>query len=139
MENANNFNVSEELNYLRSLMESLDNQLSVLMRGMDEVRKAYSVLKEEGILGSNNVKVSIGAGIFVDADIDPKKKLFVPIGSDLYVEEEPAKSVERLDKNIKELDESIQSVQTRRTDISSRYNSLVSLVQQAQSEQRSKS
>ncbi len=139
MENTNNFNVSEELNYLRSLMESLDSQLSVLVRGMDEIRKAYSVLKEEGIIGSKDVKVSIGAGIFANANIDPKKKLFVPIGSDLYVEEEPAKSMDRLDQNLKELDASIQNVQSRRSDISSRYNSLVSLVQQAQSEQRSKS
>lgn len=139
MENDNKVNISEELNYLRSMMESLDNQLSVLVRGMDEIRKAYAVLKEEGIGASNDVKVSIGAGIFAKANVDPKEKLFVPIGSDLYVEEEPAKSITRLDQNLKELDTSIQNVQTRRSDISSRYNSLVAILQQAQEQQRAKS
>lgn len=139
MENTNDFNVADELNYLRSLMDSLDNQLSVLVRGMDEIRKAYSVIKEDAIQASSDVKVSIGAGIFVNANIDTKKKLFVPIGSNLYVEEDPSKSVTRLDRNLKELDESIQNVQSRRSDISGRYNSLVSLVQQAQDEQKQKS
>ncbi len=139
MENTNDFNVAEELNYLRSLMESLDNQLSVLARGMDEVRKAYSALKDEAIATSNDVKVSLGAGIFIKANIDPKERLLVPIGSNLYVEEDPKLSVERLEKNVKELDESIQNVQSRRSDISGRYNSLVSLVQQAQAEQNQKS
>lgn len=139
MENEGKINISEELNYLRSIMESLDNQLSVLSRGMEEIRKAYSVLKEEGLTASKDVRVSIGAGIFAKANVDPKDKLFVPIGSDLYVEEEPGKSLERLDQNVKELDASIQNVQGRRSEISSRYNSLVSVLQQAQDQQRSKS
>lgn len=132
-------NISEEINYIRSLMESLDNQLSVLMRGMDEIRRAYSVLKEEGLVSSKDTRVSIGAGIYAKAKVDPKEKLFVPIGSELYIEEEPTKSVSRLDQNIKELDASIQNVQSRRADLSGRYNSLVALLQQAQDRQRAKS
>lgn len=139
MENEGRVNISEELNYLRSLMESLDNQLSVLTRGMDEIRKAYAVLKEEGLSASKDVRVSIGAGIFAKAKVDPKEKLFVPIGSDLYVEEKPEKSISRLDQNVKELDSSIRSVQDRRSEISSRYNSLVAVLQQAQEQQRTKS
>ncbi|MCL4336934.1 MAG: prefoldin subunit alpha [Candidatus Thermoplasmatota archaeon] len=138
MENEGKINISEELDYLRSLMESLDSQLSVLVRGMDEIRKAYAVLKEEGLSASKDVRVSIGAGIFAKAKIDSKDKLFVPIGSDLYVEEDSIKSISRLDQNLKELDSSIQNVQGRRSEISSRYNSLVSVLQQAQEQQRSK-
>ena len=137
MENEGRINISEELNYLRSLMESLDSQLSVLVRGMDEIRKAYAVLKEEGLAVSKDVRVSIGAGIYAKAKINPSDKLFVPIGSDLYVEEEPQKSLARLDQNMKELDTSIQNVQGRRSEISSRYNSLVAVLQQAQEKQRS--
>lgn len=139
MENESKINITEELNYIRSLMESLDNQLTVLMRGMEEIRRAYSVLKEEGISSSKDVRVSIGAGIYAKASVVPKEKLFVPIGSDLYIEEEPSKSVTRLDQNIKELDASIQNVQTRRSDLSGRYNSLVAVLQQSQEQQRSKS
>lgn len=138
MENEGKINISEELNYLRSLMESLDSQLSVLVRGMDEIRKAYAVLKEEGLAVSKDVRVSIGAGIFARAKLEPREKLFVPIGSDLYVEEESQKSLARLDENMKELDTSIQNVEGRRSEISSRYNSLVSVLQQAQEQQRSK-
>ncbi len=138
MENEGKINISEELNYLRSLMESLDSQLSVLVRGMDEIRKAYNVLKEEGLEASEETRVSIGAGIYAKAKVNPKDKLFVPIGSDLYVEEEPEKSLSRLDQNMKELDTSIQSVQERRSDISGRYNSLMTVLQQAQEQQRSR-
>jgi prefoldin alpha subunit len=138
MENEGRINISEELNYLRSLMESLDSQLSVLVRGMDEIRKAYNVLKEEGLELSKDVRVSIGAGIYAKAKVNPKDKLFVPIGADLFVEEEPEKSLTRLDRNMKELDTSIQSVQERRSEISSRYNSLMTVLQQAQEQQRSR-
>lgn len=139
MENDNRINISEELNYLRSLLDSLDNQLNVLIRGMDEVRKAYAILKEEQLSASKDTRVSIGAGIFAKADVDTREKLFVPIGSDLYVEEDPSKTMSRLDQNVKELDSSVQNVQNRRSEISNRYNSLVSMLQQAQSKEQTKS
>lgn len=121
--------VSEELEYLKSLIESVDNQLSVLVRGMDEYNRALMVLKENYLKESGDVKVSIGAGIYLKADIHSEEKLFVPIGSDLYIEEDSSVTLGRLDRNIKEIQDSVQNIQQRRYEITERYNALLSAVQ----------
>ncbi|MCL4480789.1 MAG: prefoldin subunit alpha [Candidatus Thermoplasmatota archaeon] len=121
--------ISEELDYLKSLIESVDNQLSVLVRGMEEYNRALLVLKENYLKDSRDVKVSIGAGIYLKADIHSDEKLFVPIGSDLYIEEDSKTTLSRLDRNIKEIQDSVQNIQQRRYEITERYNTLISAVQ----------
>ncbi len=121
--------ISEELEYLKSLIDSVDNQLSVLVRGMDEYNRALMVLKENYLRDSRDVKVSIGAGIYLKADIHPDEKLFVPIGSDLYIEEDSSTTLSRLDRNIKEIQDSVQNIQQRRYEITERYNTLLSAMQ----------
>jgi len=129
MENSNSVGISEELDYLKSLIDSIDNQLSVLVRGMDEYNRALVVLKENYLKDSKDVKIGIGAGIYMKADLHNEEKLFVPIGSDLYIEEDSSVTLGRLDRNIKEIQDSVQNIQQRRTEISDRYNSLVAAVQ----------
>ncbi|MCL5782603.1 MAG: prefoldin subunit alpha [Candidatus Thermoplasmatota archaeon] len=130
MENENRVDIQGELNYLRSLIDSMDNQLSVLIRGMDELRKTHAVLKEDQLASAKEMRVTVGSGIFVKAKLELDQNLFVPIGSDLYVEEESPKTLVRIDQNVKDIEVSIQNVQARRSEVSTRYNSLVSMVQQ---------
>ena len=130
MENENRVDISGELNYLRSLIESMDDQLSVLIRGMDELRKTHAVLKEDQLALAKEMRVTVGSGIFIRAKLELDQKLFVPIGSDLYVEEEAPKTLVRLEQNVKDIEVSIQNVQARRGEVSTRYNSLVSMAQQ---------
>ena len=108
----------------------MDNQLSVLIRGMDELRKTHAVLKEDQLASAKEMRVTLGAGIFVKAKLELDQNLFVPIGSDLYVEEESPKTLVRIEQNVKDIEVSIQNVQARRSEVSTRYNSLVSMVQQ---------
>lgn len=135
MDNSN-ASISEELEYLKSLIDSIDSQLSVLVRGMDEYNRALLVLKENYLKDSSDTKVSIGAGIYLKADLHTDEKLFVPIGSDLYIEEDSSVTLGRLDRNIKEIQDSVQNIQQRRTEISDRYNALVSLVQRQMQQTR---
>lgn len=124
------FDPTYEISYLRSLIESIDNQMNTLSRGLDELRRAQSVLKNQDIGTSPETRVSIGAGIFASAKIETSKDLLVPIGSSIYVEEGSSKTVERLDNNIQEVEASLNSMNSQRMEVSNRYQTLVSLVQQ---------
>lgn len=124
------YNPVYEINYLRSLLESIDTQMNALTRGLDELRRAYFVLKDQNIGKSDETKVSIGAGIFANAKIETESNLLVPIGSSLYVEEKRDRTLERLDNNIREVETSIMGMTNQRAEISNRYETLVALVQQ---------
>ncbi|MCW6169553.1 MAG: prefoldin subunit alpha [Thermoplasmatales archaeon] len=130
MENDQRVNVSEELEYLKSIIDSLDNQINSLAKAIEELGRTFSTLKDSEAGESKETRISLGSGIYVEAKLDLDKKLMVPIGSDLFIEEEPKKTVERLENNIKELSNSLASLQQQRKDAEYRYNAIVALVQQ---------
>ena len=129
MAETHDIDVAQELDYVKTLIDSVDNQLSVLIRGMDEYHRALLVLKENYLKDSSDVKISIGAGIYLKADLHPEEKLFVPIGSDLYIEEDASATLGRLDRSIKEIQDSVQNIQERRMELTERYNALFTLAQ----------
>lgn len=124
-----------EINYLRSLIDSIDNQTNNLVRGLDELRRAHSALNDENILSSRDTRVSLGAGVYASAKIEMNRNFLVPIGSRVYIEESREKAVSRMDSNIKEIEASLQSMYNQRTELSNRYQALVSMVQQQTSSQ----
>lgn len=121
--------ISNELNYLRSLIDSIDSQLNVLKRGLDELRRALAVLNDAAIDSSTETRMTIGAGIFVKAKIDLAENLIVPIGSELYVEEERPKTIKRLEKNVVDVQNSIDSLLSQRNELGNRYEAIVALMQ----------
>ncbi len=137
MENDRRINVSEELEYLRSVIDSLDNQINSLARGIDEFRRTFSTLKDTNVMDSKDTKISLGSGIYANAKLNLGDKLLVPIGMDLFIEEEPSKTAERLENNIKEINSSLLVLQQQKKDAEYRYNAIVALVQQ-QSEKKAR-
>jgi prefoldin alpha subunit len=113
------------------MISTLDNQISILVRGMEEIQRATSILKEEGIEGSSDVKTLIGAGIYARSSLKLKEKLLVPIGSDIYIEEDRENTIKRLQKNFEEVGGSLKTAQERRDDLAMRYDSLVTMIQQS--------
>ena len=139
MTEENQVNIVDEINYTKSLIDSLDTQLNGLLRGMEEIRRVQTILKDTEISGSRDRRISIGAGIFALGNIDTKSRMLVPIGSDVYIEEEPEKLSNRLDRNINDLQNSIGNLNTRRSDLVNRYEALLSVVNQAREEEQGKS
>ena len=139
MAEENQVNIVDEINYTKSLIDSLDTQLNGLLRGMEEIRRVQTILKDTEISGSRDRRISIGAGIFALGNIDTKSRMLVPIGSDVYIEEEPEKLSNRLDRNINDLQNSIGNLNTRRSDLVNRYEALLSVVNQAREEEQGKS
>ena len=139
MAEENQVNIVDEINYTKSLIDSLDTQLNGLLRGMEEIRRVQTILKDTEISGSRDRRISIGAGIFALGNIDIKSRMLVPIGSDVYIEEDPEKLSNRLDRNITDLQNSIGTLNTRRSDLVNRYEALLSVVNQAREEEQGKS
>ncbi len=139
MAEENQVNIVDEINYTKSLIDSLDTQLNGLLRGMEEIRRVQTILKDTEISNSRDRRISIGAGIFALGNIDTKSRMLVPIGSDVYIEEEPEKLSNRLDRNITDLQNSIGTLNTRRSDLVNRYEALLSVVNQAREEEQGKS
>jgi prefoldin alpha subunit len=130
MADEQQLNVSNELNYLRSLIDSIDSQMTVLRRGLEELRRALGVLNDSAIGESPETRMTIGAGIFVKAKINLSEKLVVPVGSEVYIEEEPEKTVKRLENNISEVQQSIEGLSAQRSELANRYESILALMQQ---------
>ena len=139
MAEENQVNIVDEINYTKSLIDSLDTQLNGLLRGMEEIRRVQTILKDTEISGSRDRRISIGAGIFALGNIDTKSRMLVPVGSDVYIEEDPEKLSNRLDRNIADLQNSIGTLNTRRSDLVNRYEALLSVVNQARPEEPGKS
>ena len=139
MAEENQVNIVDEINYTKSLIDSLDTQLNGLLRGMEEIRRVQTILKDTEISGSRDRRISIGAGIFALGNIDTKSRMLVPVGSDVYIEEDPEKLSNRLDRNITDLQNSIGTLNTRRSDLVNRYEALLSVVNQAREEEQGKS
>jgi prefoldin alpha subunit len=139
MAEENQVNIVDEINYTKSLIDSLDTQLNGLLRGMEEIRRVQTILKDTEISGSRDRRISIGAGIFALGNIDTKSRMLVPIGSDVYIEEDPEKLSNRLGRNITDLQNSIGTLNTRRSDLVNRYEALLSVVNQAREEEQGKS
>ena len=139
MAEENQVNIVDEINYTKSLIDSLDSQLDGFIRGMEEIRRVQIILKDTEISASRDRRISIGAGIFAFGNVDTKSKMLVPIGSDVYVEEEPEKLSNRLDRNIADLQNSIGTLSARRSDLVNRYEALLSVVDQARQEEQGKS
>ncbi|WP_393970969.1 prefoldin subunit alpha [Oxyplasma meridianum] len=129
MENESRVNVTEELNYLRSLIESIDGQVNTLVRGLEELRKAHLALTDSNIAASKETRVAIGAGIFMEATLKLGGKLLVPIGSDIFIHEDPAAVRTRLEGNMKEVETSISGLNSQRDEISRRYDTILAAAQ----------
>ena len=133
MEQEGKINLAEQLEYLKTMISSLDNQISILLKAYEEVQRALSIIKDIELQSSGEMKTLIGAGIYASSTLNLGQKLLVPIGSDLYIEEEKEKTATRLEKNSQEITSSLRDAQDRRSDLATRHDSIVSLVQQQSS------
>ena len=133
MEQEGKINLAEQLEYLKTMISSLDNQISILLKAYEEVQRALSIIKDIELQSSGEMKTLIGAGIYASSTLNLGQKLLVPIGSDLYIEEKKEKTATRLEKNSQEITSSLRDAQDRRSDLATRHDSIVSLVQQQSS------
>ncbi|MEM0158788.1 MAG: prefoldin subunit alpha [Thermoplasmataceae archaeon] len=122
-------NLQEEMEYLRSAINTLDSQINVLARGLEELRRAHAVIREEALKSSSDIRASIGAGVFVNVALQPTSRFLVPIGSDLYLELARDDAEKKLSENMNDVENSLNLASQRRAEIAGRYQSLLALIE----------
>ncbi|MGC8506416.1 MAG: prefoldin subunit alpha [Thermoplasmata archaeon] len=121
----------QELEYLKGVIESYNDQISRIGRVVDEINLSLSVIGNRKNIVGNETRVSIGYGVYVNARIENFDKLLLPIGSGIY-REDTAENVEnRLKGELQSLQASMDSLLEKRKESENRYETLLTVVQQA--------
>ena len=129
MENENN--VMEQLDYLKNLIDNINQRLNLLLKTLDESNDTLLFLNNNEYQNSKDVKISIGSGLFSKATLNPEK-IIVPVGSSVFIEEEKDKTIKRLQDNIKSLNDTYNSLIKQKDMAQNNYDALVYSIQRSQ-------
>lgn len=129
----NSMDIGEQIQFLESYISTSERQISLLTQGIEEYGKALAVLEDKSIIEAKESMMSLGGGIFVKCRMENTNTALVAIGSDIFIEEEKEKTIERLKKHIDELRKSIEKLNLQRMDAIKRYNSMISEINRVSS------
>ncbi len=121
----------QELEYLKGVIESYNDQISRIGRVVDEINLSLSVIGNRKSIEGNETRVSIGYGVYVNARIENFDKLLLPIGSGIYREDSAENVENRLKSELESLQASMDSLLEKRKESENRYETLLTVVQQA--------
>ncbi|MCL6015338.1 MAG: prefoldin subunit alpha [Candidatus Thermoplasmatota archaeon] len=132
--NENRIDVREELEFLESFINSSEKQINLLTQGIEDYGKALSVLQSKEVSESTENLISLGGGVFAKGRIEREKEVMVAIGSDIFIEEKPEITIERLKGQIEEVRKSLQSMNDQRAEALRRYQAIVQSINSGQKE-----
>ena len=121
----------EQLKYLKNLMENIDSRMNLLLKTLEESGETIALLKDNDYQKSSDVKISIGSGLFSKATLDTGK-IIVPVGSNVFIEEEREKTVKRMEDNIKSLQDTYNNLIKQKQTAQNNYDALVYSIQRSQ-------
>ncbi len=127
---ADENNIMEQIDYLKNLIDNLDNKLNLLLKTLEESNETLSFLKNEEYLKSGDVKISIGSGMFAKASINSNKVL-KPIGSNIYIEKKKEDIINDLNQDIKDFNGTYNNLIAQKEKAKNNYNALVYAIQNA--------
>jgi len=121
----------EQLEYLKNLMENIDSRMNLLLKTLEESSETIALLKDNDYQKSSDVKISIGSGLFSKATLDTGK-IIVPVGSNVFIEEEREKTIKRMEDNIKGLQDTYNNLIKQKQTAQNNYDALVYSIQRSQ-------
>ncbi|OYT58470.1 prefoldin subunit alpha [Euryarchaeota archaeon ex4484_162] len=99
------------LEMYKEQIESLVNQSQIIQAMIDEYNRTKLTLdKISNVEEKTEVLVSIGGGVFVNANIRDTKKVVYNIGADIMIEKTIEETVKSIDERINLLYENLQKV-----------------------------
>ncbi len=131
MEEKQQKDITEELSYYRKLIDSTENQIKSLETLSAEVNTTISILSDPEIFKSYDQKMSIGSGIFIPVRIEEPERIIVPIGSDVFVEEDVEKARKHVEASLEQITSTIKNLYARRKELVNRYEALLMFLQRA--------
>jgi len=109
------------LDTYRAQLENLQKQQELLALSVEELMRARETMSRYQKAGKGaQVLVPIGGNAFLFGQITESERAILGIGSDVLVEEEVPKSIERLDLRIKALQEAAGSLAARAAELGER-------------------
>ena len=121
----------EQLEYLKNLMENIDSRMNLLLKTLEESGETIALIKNNDYQKSSDVKISIGSGLFSKATLDTCK-IIVPVGSNVFIEEEREKTVKRMEDNIKSLQDTYNNLIKQKQTAQNNYDALLYSIQRSQ-------
>ena len=120
------------LDTYRAQLENLQKQQELLALSVEELMRARETMSRYQKAGKGaQVLVPIGGNAFLFGQITESERAILGIGSDVLVEEEVPKSIERLDSRIKALQEAAGSLAARVAELGERVQAQSEFVEGA--------
>ncbi|OGS47250.1 MAG: prefoldin subunit alpha [Euryarchaeota archaeon RBG_16_67_27] len=120
------------LDQYRAQLEGLSQQQEIVRISLEEHLRARETLTRFQQAGKDaEVLVPVGANSFVVAAVRDADKAFLGIGSDLVVQDEIPKQLERLDARIKSITEAANAIGGRLSEVQRRAEAQTAFVQNA--------
>ncbi len=114
----------------RAQLEGLARQEEILQYSLEELLRTRETVNNTKKAGKGaEVLVPVGAGAFLSMNIKETDRALMTIGSDLVVEENVDKVLERLDVRIKEIEDANKSLSERISDLDNRVRVQARFVQ----------
>ena len=114
-----------ELQYLRSVVENIQQRVSLIDATLDELRAAISTI--EGIVNEESacsMLVPIGGGSYIRARLEDSEKLIVGVGADVALEKTVDGAKEDFQSRILELEKVRVSLQQQASEISTQMSTI---------------
>jgi len=106
---------------LESRVETLNKQLNLISAKIEELEHTKNGLEE--LEKCNQLNFSLGSEVYVKGEVTDKKKVFVGIGANIFIEKTFEEAIQVLKKRKEELEKIVQQIQ-------SEISNLLSVLQQ---------
>jgi prefoldin alpha subunit len=127
--------INQQLQELEQVKEAIDEEISALRTRKTDIDSAIDAV--ERLESGSEVRVPLGGGAYVTAEIQDVDEILVEMGADFAVERTGENAVEALERKKGRLDDQIDDLQAERSEVDSESEALTQQAQQHLQQQMS--
>ena len=112
----------QQMKQLEAYLTDIGNRENMAMNAIVESRAAVRATETLSKIGSEEILFPIGSGLLTK--IGDKNSFFVNIGAGVTIEKNEEEVKEFLNERIKDIEKSIEALNTQKQDMAQQYNSI---------------
>jgi len=112
----------QQMKQLEAYLTDIGNRENMAMNAIVESRAAVRATETLSKIGSEEILFPIGSGLLTK--IGDKSSFFVNIGAGVTIEKNEEEVKEFLNERIKDIEKSIEALNTQKQDMAQQYNSI---------------
>lgn len=112
----------QQMKLLESYLTEINNRENISINAIMESRAATRAIEMLGNVDSKNFLFPIGSGLLIK--IEDKPIFFVSIGAGITIEKNENEVKEFLKERIKDIEKSVETLNSQKKDMSQQYNSI---------------